>query len=163
MTILGIDPGQAGSIVALFGNQSNLDIELMPLKPNKDIDFKKVKEILESYSELYEEIHIFLERALPMAMGSKHAFNYGRGFAAIEIAIEELEIPVTYVEPAKWAKLMHDGINTKYKTKEKSAIAFKRLFPKLVPKIPKSKKGRLHEGVVEATLIAAYGQRILLK
>ncbi len=57
-------------------------------------------------------------------------------------------------------KEMHDGIDSKLKPKYKSEIAIERLYPDLVPQIPRSPKSKkLHMGIVEAILICGYGMR----
>ncbi len=157
--ILGIDPGLSGAFVLTDGK--SLLWWPMPVDSNgKDrlVDFKGVLETLKRIT-LNHDFHVALERALPMAMGSKHAFNYGRGFAALEIAIGLLGLPVTYVEPQKWAKEMHAGISADLKPKAKSLIAAKRLYPKLVAVLPTGRQGKVNEGPLDALLIAAYGLR----
>lgn len=157
---LGIDPGFSGAFVLTDGDRF-IKTWPMPLVVNgadRMIDFDGVHELLWNLLEEYR-FHIFLERAVPMAMGSKGAFNYGRGFAAIEIAIELHKIPVTYVEPAKWAKYMHEGLSTDLRPKAKSLMAVKRLYPKLVSVLPTNAKGTLHDGPIDALLIAGYGIR----
>ncbi len=156
MKILGIDPGQKGALVLL-----SEDIEWifdMPLTKQKDVDFKTLTDILD---QVPRRSHVFLERAMPMAMGAKHAFNYGRSFAALEIALALSSLTVTYVEPMKWARVMHEGIDSDLKPKAKSRIALERLLPHEAKRVPRTKNGNYHEGVMEALLIAAYGRRIL--
>lgn len=149
MKILGIDPGATGGMVLMNGDV--IECHPMPTE-NKEISFRAVKRALEA---LRPE-HIFLERAVSFGMGTKGAFNYGRGFAFVEAAIQLLELRVTYVEPGKWSKVIHAGIDSNLKPKAKSLMAVKRLFPKVV--IPASKTGKLHEGFVDALLIAEYGR-----
>jgi hypothetical protein len=159
--VLGIDPGNSGAFILTDG-ESLLEHWMMPLIVNgkdKSIDFDRVHEILFIVQEQHPSIHVFIERAVPMAMGAKHAFNYGRGFAALEIAIQLLEFKVTYVDPQKWAKEMHEGISGDLKAKAKSMVAVKRLFPRLVPRLPQKAKGGLHDGPIDALLIAGYGLR----
>lgn len=154
--ILGVDPGLDGAVVALDGEA--FECRIMPTKEigdTREIDFDRFRLILTGYPGA----HIFLERAMPMAMGSKHAFNYGRGFAALEIAVHLEMMPVTYVEPAKWTKVMHEGISNDLKPKAKSVIAAERLFPSLMSQIPRSKKGKYHDGVIDALLVAGFGVR----
>lgn len=162
MKILGIDPGLKGALVLFDG--VNFESYAMPLfnqGKKKDIHFQMVRVILENLERLKGDFHIYLERAMSMGMGSTGAFNYGRGFAALEIAIQMTGLPVTYVEPQKWAKVMHEGIHADLKPKAKSIIAIRRLFPKLVSQIPKApRSGKLDEGVVDALLLAGYGYRM---
>ena len=162
MIILGIDPGYSGGFVfyEILGAKTSVIFEPMPLiilGKEKEIDFLKVREIL----AFGAADHIFLERAMPFAMGSKHAFNYGRGFAALEIAIKLSKIPVTYVEPKKWCSVMHAGISDDLKPKIKSEIALSRLAPSLLKNIPMTKKGKPHDGAMDSLLIAIYGARAL--
>lgn len=158
--VLGIDPGLSGAFVVFDGKE--FASYAMPIKTNgkdKLIHFDGVHELLCAVQEKYSNLHIYLERAVPMAMGAKHAFNYGQGFAAILIAIELLQIKMTLVEPQKWSKEMHEGISTDLKPKAKSLIAAERLFPKLFASLPKNTKGRTLDGPIDALLIAAYGLR----
>lgn len=152
--VFAIDPGQAGAIVWYDGK--DFEHWPMPLK-NKEVDFYAVRKILKRDADA----HVFLERAYGGQMGSSGAFNYGRGFAALEIAVMTCKNPVTYVEPAKWCKVMHSGISSDLKPKVKSIKAIERLLPKLCKKVPKNKNGKMHEGVVDALLIAEYGRRSL--
>ncbi len=122
---------------------------------DKEVVYESVLTIL----DLENPAHVFLERAIPMAMGAKHAFNYGRNFMVLELAVKHSRIPCTYVEPSKWTKVVHEGISADLKPKAKSAIAIKRLLPNL--ELPTTRTGKLDEGVVDAVLIALYGARIL--
>lgn len=158
-TALGIDPGLAGAFVVFDGKEfASYD---MPIKSNgKDrmIHFDGVHELLTNINNVHRP-HVFLERAVPMAMGAKSAFNYGQGFAALLIAIELIGMSFTLVEPQKWAKEMHEGISVDLRPKAKSLIALERLYPRLYKQMPKNTKGKLLEGPVDALLIAAYGLR----
>ena len=162
--ILGIDPGKEGGL-ALLQDEKLLNFSVMPKKENDDVCFAS---IVRTLSEWRPDL-IVLERAMPIAMGSKHAFNYGRDFAFLEIAISLSCIPVTYVEPSKWAKIMHEGISSDFKPKAKSVVAFERLYSRFKEMIPKKQiskganKGtfKYHDGIMEAILIAGYGQRKL--
>jgi hypothetical protein len=155
---LGIDPGIKGALV--FVDTQAVDGDLvfhpMPVNAQSEIDFDELHRILVEY----DCDHIFLERAVPFAQGAKAAFNYGRGFAAVEIAIQFCGKSVTYVEPGKWAKEMHQGIDADLKPKAKTLIAMKRLFPNVsIPLTPKSKKP--HDGFIDAFMIAQWGLRQL--
>ena len=129
----------------------------MPLKTDgtKDVDFEKVRALINRHAA-----RVFLERAHAGAMGTTGAFNYGRSFAALEIAVLLAGHPVTYLEPSKWAKVMHEGISKDLKPKAKSTIAIERLFKKFHDQIPKNKNGKMHEGVMDALLMAGYAERI---
>lgn len=153
----GIDPGKKGAIVFSYGD--SLDSFPIPLTAADDVDFRAVEELLRQRNPQ----HVILERAMPIAMGSKHAFNYGRHFAALEIAIHLSGVSVTYVEPTKWTKLMLDGVDARLKPKERSIVGAERLFPLLFPLLPRGKDGRPKDGPLEALLLAEYGRRLLMK
>lgn len=159
MKILAIDPGHKGAFVLY--NKSIFKWWAMPIQTdgkNVSVEFSGIVKLLNLIKRAYPDTHIYLERAKPLAMGSKHAFNYGRDFAALEIAIVLSKIPVTYVEPSTWAKKMHEGVSKDLKTKAKSLVAVKRLLPSLVGKLPVAPKTKVPlDGPVDALLIAAYG------
>ncbi len=162
MRVLGIDPGINGAMVILEG--LTIESHAMPITTagkEKQIHFGGVQSLLTSVKKRYGRIHVFLERAVPMAMGSKGAFSYGRGFEALVIAIDILGFPMTMVEPAKWTKEMHEGISADLKPKARSLIAVKRLYPQLLDQLPKKPKGGIHDGPIDALLIAGYGLRKL--
>jgi hypothetical protein len=158
--VLGIDPGLQGHFVYFTGKTAFA--RKMPIRKIgkiTEIVFDDVHQILWDLINDFGEFHVYLERAVPFAMGTKAAFNYGRGFAALEIAIELHKLPVTFIEPNKWAKEAHEGIAKDLKPKAKSLIAVQRLYPKLVQRLPKNRAGKLDEGAVDALLIAGYGHR----
>jgi hypothetical protein len=161
--VIGIDPGNSGALVLL--GKEVFEFSLMPLKQDGKSSVVDYRGLEKSIAALASKVSgqvdmVFLERAYAGGMGATSAFNYGRGFATLELVVELLDLPVTYVEPAKWTKVMHQGISKDLKPKAKSVIAAKRLFPKefrMVPVGPKS--GKPHEGILDALLIAGYGMR----
>lgn len=162
MKVLGIDPGLDGAFVVTDGKR--LTSTSMPITvhgKDKAVYFGGVYELLMRIQKAHGVIHVFLERAIPFALGAKSAFSYGRGFEAIVIAIELAGLPCTLIEPGKWTKEMHEGISSDLKPKVKSVIAVKRLYPHMVGMLPTKPKGGLREGPVDALLIAGYGLRSL--
>lgn len=155
--VLGIDPGLSGAIV-LFGG-GVFDYIVMPIKNKNEVNATLIKNFIESHQHLID--CVFLERPLAFNMPARAALNYGRGFGAIEAVVELSGLPVIYVEPKKWTKIIHQGINSKLEAKEKSLVALNRLHPKIKPLIPANRNGKLHDGVVDALLIADYGVRSL--
>lgn len=156
-SVLAIDPGNNGALVRLT-KSGDFEWRSMPLKEdgkNTSVDFFGVEKILRSFLGVDM---VLLERASAFNMGASGAFNYGRGFAALEIAIALLDMPVTYVEPSKWSRAMHQGISKDLKPKAKSLIAAERLYPKQFKQVPRGPiSGKPHEGVIDALLIAGYG------
>lgn len=166
--ILGIDPGLCGAFAITDGN-GFVETYAMPVKAagrDKWVDFDGVTRLLADIKAAHGVMPAFLEKAVSFGMGTKGAFNYGRGFEAVVIALHLAEISVTQVEPNKWTKEMHEGTNADLRPKLRSAVAVERLFPKLVRSLPRTRPkggqpGKLLDGPVDAFLIAAYGLRRL--
>lgn len=160
--ILAIDPGVTGAFVVTDGVafvQSH-EMPVVLYGRDKAVTFDGVHRLLQNIKIEHGLLHVYLERAVPMAMGSKSAFSYGRGFEALVIALSIHKFPVTQIEPNKWTKEMHEGISADLRPKVRSMIAVKRLFPQLVGMLPKRvKTGALHDGPVDALLMAGYGLR----
>lgn len=161
--VIGIDPGQKGAI-ALTNGVDFLRIFQMPLMHGtKQIHFTVLRNLLKDHLGVMSN-PVILERAIPMAQGSKGAFTSGVGYERIVRAIDASGLAwrdILVVEPSKWTKEMHQGISKDLKPKAKSLLAVKRLFPKLIRYLPKDKKGDLMDGPVDALLIAGYGLRKL--
>jgi hypothetical protein len=163
LKVVGVDPGINGAIVVTDGEWvfESYSMPITVSGKEKLLNFAGVQELLLRIKRAHGPLHVFLERAVPMAMGSKGAFTYGRGFEALIIALGLERFPVTHVEPGRWTKEMHEGISADLKAKAKSLIAVKRLYPSLVRMLPKRPKGGLHDGPIDALLIAGYGLRKL--
>lgn len=152
--VIGVDPGNTGGICAFDGR--TYEVFKMPLNEEGFVCFDGVYDLLEAYP--FDQSHVFLERSTGYGQGPKAAFTYGRAFSAIEIAIRVSGLPVTYVMPAKWAKEIHQGIDSRLKPKAKSELALKRLYPQVYASMPRTPRAnKLFDGMVDAFLIAAYG------
>jgi len=161
--VLGIDPGLSGALVVTNG-ADKIAVWEMPVSnygKEKEVSFQKTILLLKRIKAEFGFLHTYLERAMPLAMGSKHAFNYGRGFQTLILALEITKFPTTLVEPQKWAKEMHQGISQDLKPKAKSLIAVQRLYPRLIKGLPVKKTGSIHDGYLDALLIAGFGLRRL--
>lgn len=159
MIFVGVDPGKQGAVVAIDEAGTICFLAELPFLEDGSADFPT---LLKVFLRLKGST-IFLERAVPMAMGAKHAFTYGRDFAAIEIAIQQTGIPVHYVEPAKWPKVICEGIDSNLKPKVRSVMAARRIFPEQIEKLPVTPKSKkIHEGFVDALLLAEFGRRLRL-
>jgi len=159
---LAVDPGFDGAFV-LMDEKGKCEFFEMPVEETKKAKGGKKREfiwdeILEILVNAPDGTTVLLERASAFNMGATGAFNYGRGFAMLEIAIKLADLPVIHVEPAKWSKWAHAGIDSNLKAKAKSLIALQRLYPKLYKTVPRSPVAQnIHEGIVDAILIAGYG------
>jgi hypothetical protein len=163
LSVLGIDPGIYGAFVLTDGEAFVRTWEMPVISNGKEkrISFEGVSKILKEASDQVrpKSLPVFLERAVPFAMGAKSAFNYGRGFEVIELAIKIQELSLTLIEPTKWTKEMHQGIKDDLKPKAKSRIAVERLFPKILKQVSGKSSQKYFEGIVDAILISGYGLR----
>lgn len=153
MKIMGIDPGYTGALVLLDGNHvTSFVMPVIRTGNDKEVDIERVLKILREQ----KPDHVFIEKPVSFGMGTKGAFNYGKAFSVLEMSLKFSQTPYTMVEPSKWTKEMHEGINSDLKPKVKSKQALKRLFPFLVPDGVKT-----HDGIMDATLLAEFGRRKL--
>lgn len=158
--LLGIDPGLKGAFVLTDGARY-IQTWAMPIcGKEKVVSYEEVLKILINAQITPRPLFVFMEKPVSFGMGTKGAFNYGRSYEVLRIALRNYY--VTLVEPGKWTKEMHKGLSADLKPKAKSLLAVKKLFPKLVGSLPKMpKKGELLDGPVDALLIAGYGLRTL--
>lgn len=154
MIIIGIDPGQNGGL-AILNYQLPFETTLI-----RGEEIEEMKSVLSKIGNSEKAAHAFIEKAQAMPkQGVCSMFNYGRGFGFQEGFCAALKIPVTLVTPKSWMKIMHQGTN-EGETKERSLEAATRLAPGM-PFLPGKRSGKPHIGVVEAFLIAKYGERVL--
>ncbi len=156
MIVLGIDPGKDGGLVALNENREVIFKEVMPSDP------MNIYAVLREFKKNYTDFFIFLESVGPRPKnGIKgiHTFAYHAG--QIDMIIQILKIRHEFVHPHIWCKYMHAGTSGD-RPKEKSKQAVKRLFPDENLLKPNSTRARtIHEGLMDALLIAEFGLRKL--
>jgi hypothetical protein len=146
----GIDPGKAGAIVALDHDGQVLSWTLSPSG-----------RLLYTLLETWKPRAVFLEKAQTMPkQGIVSAFTYGCGFGELIAAMEIYGVAYHLVPPRHWTMQMHKGTNSCDAPKYRSSTAFRRLWSDVAPQIANG-AGRLHEGVVDAALIALYGVKHL--
>ena len=162
MHICGIDPGKTGGIVLIDQNGNLVEKSVIPTI-GKEIDYTDLKDLLEHYNSIDEHLHAFIERVNAFRAASRtSSFEFGRVFGGLEASLRIMDIPTTYVSPKQWTKEIHKGIMNKLKAKEKSKLAYRRLFPSV--NLKKSDQCKQpHEGLIDALLIAEYGRRFLLR
>ncbi len=155
--IIGIDPGKNGGIVALERGFVIFK-SVMPLD-KEEFSAAGFSDILEELARNNgSETWIYLDRVGAYAMSQSSAFTFGQIYGKIELLCAMSLIPVVYIDPPKWSKEIHAGIDRRLKPKEKSLLALQQLFPKEdMRATPRAKKP--HDGLVDALLIAEYGRR----
>ena len=168
MVVVGIDPGLRGALIGLDAGGKALFRTCMPTIGNV-VDLTHVALLLcDAVKESNGPLVVFLEEvhARP-GMSLKSITTFLRGFGGVEGVVVALGIPLTLVRPQIWQRPFHAGLSNlvtdskasaSKQAKMKSLIAAKRLYPgePLVPDTEPN-KAKVHDGVVDALLIATYG------
>lgn len=156
--IVGVDPGLRGSFFAI-GDNGSLSADVMPVVAGS-VDPGGIVKVLSKYQKMGESIFVVCEKpqSMPHNKGSA-MLSYGQGFGYIVGALASLGIPYSLVPPKVWQKVMHEGVDSDLDPKQRSLVAALRLLPGFDFKLGQLKKD--HDGVVDAALIALYGQRVL--
>jgi crossover junction endodeoxyribonuclease RuvC len=156
--VIGLDPGFTGAIASLELSTGLLNVEDMPVYPNK----KGRTEL--NYGLLFQfltpppgsQVMAILEQvAARPGQGAPATFRFGQGYGAIEMALAAHQIPTHYVTPAVWKKYF--GLS---KDKGVSRGLATQRFPANSSSFIRVKD----DGRAEATLIAQYGvEKILVE
>lgn len=162
MILVGIDPGKEGAIVRLAEDaQGRPDIEVTPMpviqgEKREEYDIKAIQ------LALLLADHVFIEKLHPMPLEKGGTIaNYNRGFCMglLQALCVARTTPYTLVRPQEWQREMLAGTPGE-DAKQKSIIAAQRLFPG-VDLRRTSRCKTLSDGISDALLIAAWGQRRL--
>jgi len=148
MLYIGIDNGVSGAIAALCSDGSVFRVDKAPATDAELLQlFRALTESLEQPGTGWE-VFAVLEHAQSFPkMGSSSAFNYGRGYGAMQMALHAAEIPFDIVVPRKWqAALSCLSAGDKNVTKRRA----EQLFPKL----------KITHAIADALLMAEYCRRI---
>jgi hypothetical protein len=165
MNVIGIDPGKHGGIIII-----NDDYEIKKYtipKIGNEIDVRNLNAILSCYNTdsivVIEKVHALFGASA----GSTFDFGYTCGL--LEGIIVANNFKYFMVPPKDWQKEMFQGIDPIYKlgkqkrleTKKMAELAYKRLFCEVDLYITdnETKSKKVHDGLVDALLIAAYGKR----
>ena len=153
MNIVGIDPGKKGAAVIKRVEDGVLVAKELSI----------LMDCPSLFSNIHKQIgldHVFIEKAQAFPKdGVRNAFSYAMNFGRILGWIETLMIPYTLVPPQTWTRVMHIGC-TGDNPKDKSLQVVRRLYPEA--DLTFSARARKpHDGLVDAILIATYGERIM--
>ena len=153
---LGVDPGMSGALAMVSQNH---EVENFPMPVvGKILDIPRILCFLKNFRPRIDHAIIEQVSAMP-GQGVSSMFKFGRVYGIMEGLIGGLGIPYTLVTPQAWQKVMHVGVEGKaLDPKERSCVAIGRLgLDAGLPRGPRS--GKLHDGVVDAVLIAEYCRR----
>ena len=148
MNVVGIDPGQKGGLAYL----SDYHAEAVPMPMiGKDLDVQKIVRMLRTQSVelvVLEKVH-----AMPQ-QGVSSMFTFGFGVGVIVGTVETLGLPLRWVTPQAWKKLVLAGTA---KDKDAAIAHVRQAYPgiELVP----GRARTPHDGIADAVCIAEYGRR----
>lgn len=171
--IAGIDPGKNGGIV--FMCEGKID-SLYPMpKIGSELDIFTMVKILSSFP--MKNVHFYIEDVHAIFGSAAGAtFSFGFVCGAIQASVSALNMPFTLVQPKVWQKVAYQGIpeirkpdflikqgkragkstRGKRDCKQMSELAARRLFPGVDFRSTEKCK-KVHDGIVDAALIAYYG------
>lgn len=173
-SILGIDPGKNGGLV-LLSEEDKLISYYIPKKIGNEVDMRDLNDFFKGVvKEAYLEM-VFLEDVHSVFGASANSnFQFGKICGILEGLVCGYDLPYIKVKPKDWQKQAFEGIPPIYKpskkkgkgtleTKKMAEIAFKRIFPEYIEMFSITDTGRksinIHDGLVDAILIALYGRR----
>lgn len=173
---IGIDCGKQGGISWVDANGKLLGVSKMPVNGEGDTDFMGLAKLLRQFPK---DAHVITEQLQALrGVGSKQTYSFARQSAFLECAILVNKLAWTKVNPKKWQAVMWTGQKMltkevkldnegtkklKTDTKKISENTFRKLFPQHVTdKSIMLKSKRLHDGIVDAALLAMFGYRTRL-
>jgi crossover junction endodeoxyribonuclease RuvC len=160
MFILGIDPGLNGAMCLINQYGDILDTQIFS-KFDDEFDREAFKEGLRRMKMEHSVDVAFLEKVHAMpGQGVVSMFNFGKTYGVIIGILTSFNVPITFVRPQEWMKVIHLKHTVDLPPKVRSKIAVESVYPGI--DLRKSKKARTpHDGLVDALLIAEYGRREL--
>jgi hypothetical protein len=139
--IVGIDNGTSGAITVLNGDK--VVYRKTPIKTEKSytkkdqnisrIDFKELKKFLQENTAEKSNLECLavLERPLVNPRKFKTTQSAMRSLEATLICLEELEIPVKYIDSKEWQRHFFPGIEGREKLKKASLDYGNKKYPEL--------------------------------
>lgn len=121
------------------------------------LDLAEIKRWLVAHRDDIERAFVESVHAMPK-QGVSSSFKFGRVFGEIQGLLVGLDIPFELVTPQKWQRELHAGIEGSLDAKDRSRMAFSRLFPSYDLKATPRCRTQ-HMGMLDAALIATYGHR----
>lgn len=159
--IIGIDNGLEGGLVALSDHPGPpVSMVVMPTrsKPKgNEVDVTGVMAWINSLETPFSEITAILENPGKFSIGKFALCSMHDSYGALRGILEACQIRHHRIEPQKWQKSILTGC-AKGGTKPAALAIATRLWPaEKWLATPRCKK--LHDGLIDAALIAEYGRR----
>lgn len=163
-TVVGIDPGQEGGIVALdllgqlVGHQA-ADVD--GYYAGKLLSARRVRDFLLSLPGPILSVVVESQGVRPQ-QGAVSGLTTGKGWGILLGVVEGMGLPLHEVTPAKWATALH-GQGCKDAAERKARTV--RLVEREIPNLPLTwgRRTKPHDGLSDAGGIALYGRLRLLR
>lgn len=169
MVRIGIDNGADGGIVALDGACAVVDSTIMPVLDvgvtrngkrgtKRVLDMHSVLTMLTRLKGQDTDVYAVLEHAQTFpGEGRSTAFNAGRGYGAMEMALVAAGIPYDIVRPRIWQQTALKGIEGA-DTKARAILRCQRAVPAL--ELVWGRRRKPHTGLADAACMALYALTI---
>lgn len=152
---IGIDVGNNGAIALLVDGklETVVDMPVVEIQRGKTMKRQVSAQALVGIIKEMNPTHAAVEKVASMPnQGVSSMFAFGRSAGVIEGVLAALEVPVSYVQPAVWARTMNKGYG-------KDASRHRAM--ELNPDKQELFKLVKHDGRAEAVLIAMWGAKQL--
>jgi crossover junction endodeoxyribonuclease RuvC len=151
----GIDVGNNGAIALIVDGRLERveDMPIVEIQRGKTVKRQVSAQALVGIIKNMQPTHAAVEKVASMPnQGVASMFAFGRSAGVIEGVLAALEVPVSYVQPAVWARTMNKGYG-----KDASRHRAMELHPEKQEWFKLVK----HDGRAEAVLIAMWGMKQL--
>ena len=158
---VGIDPGKAGGLVALFPS-GEIRCEVMP-ETEYDLWAWFTNLNPTGIRGMTCPIVAVIERvASSPQMGVSSAFTFGKGYGGLRMALTAIEASWEDITPQTWMKALHIPSGTKSGNHKDQKLKLKKVAQQLYPKLPiwsEPKSLGRQMAICDALLIATYCER----
>lgn len=159
--VCGVDPGRKGSLVVL-----NEKREVCFVRDFDELTEADLYGALFAVRDRFPGVQLFKESYIRAFSAANAAYEMGRQHGVIDLATTHAKIPCEHVRAIEWQRRMFLPETAKLKTKEAALFTAEKLYPKAdLQRARKDGKPSkvVHDGRVDALLIASYGLRLLLE
>ena len=157
MRIFGIDPGIAGAIAILDGNEIIDVLDLPTMSEGKKIKQLNSAHLSQYISSNVKDINktvVVVEQVNAMpGQGVTSMFNFGQTFGAIKGISATLKLPIYFVRPSKWKKHF-ELINS---SKDASRTKVIEMYPSFAEKLSKKKDVNKSDAILIARFFSETG------
>lgn len=169
MIRIGIDNGANGAIVAI--DQSHKVVLVLPMPvidvgvmrkgkrgKKRVLDMAQVVTHLRNLQSLDDNVFAVLEHAQVFpGEGRSTAFNAGRGYGAMEMALVALGIPYEIVRARSWQSAVLKGVEGS-DTKARSVLKCQRTFPSI--DLTPGRRRKPMDGLADGAMMALHALQI---